>query len=61
MAKSDYPRALRARVEALFVAEEVGAKKFIAKSLKLKVELLALMNKPGDVLVLMENALRKSQ
>jgi len=61
LAKGDYPQALKSADEALFMSEKAGAKKYIAKSSKLKAEVLAKMRNMEEAVKLMGNALKWAQ
>jgi len=61
LAKGDYLQALRSADEALVMSEKAGAKKYIAKSLKLKAEVLANMGNMEEAVKLMENALKSAR
>jgi len=58
LAKDDYAQALKFAEDLLALAEKAGAKKYIAKSLKLKAEVLAKIGKIEEAMELMENALK---
>jgi len=60
-AKGDYSQALKSADEALAMSEKAGAKKYIAKGLKLKAEALAEIGNIGEAIKLMENALKLAQ
>jgi len=61
LARGDYPQALKSADEALVMSEKAGAKKYIAKSLKLKAEVLAKMGNMQEAIKLMGNALKLAQ
>ena len=61
LAKGDYPQALKSADEALFMSEKANAKKYIAKSLKLKAEVLAKVGNMEEAVKLMGNALKSAQ
>ena len=60
LAKGDYMRALRLAEDSLTTSEKAGAKKYIAKSLKLKAEVFAKVDRIGEAIELMENSLRSA-
>jgi tetratricopeptide (TPR) repeat protein len=61
VAKGSYAEALESADEALFMSEKAGAKKYIAKSLKLKAEALAGMGITQEAIELMERASKEAQ
>ena len=61
LAKGNYAQALKFAGELLAIAEKAGAKKYIAKGLKLKAEVLAEMGNMDEGIELMENALETAQ
>jgi tetratricopeptide (TPR) repeat protein len=61
LAKGDYAQALESAEEALFTSEKAGAKKYIAKSLKLKAEVLAKKGNMQEAIELMEKASKGAQ
>ena len=61
LAKGDCAEALKLAEDSLTISEEAGAKKYIAKSLKLKAEALAKMGNMEEAVKLMENALKLAQ
>jgi len=60
-AKGDYKQALKLAEDSLAISEKAGAKKYIAKSLKLKAEVLVKMGNLGEAIELMERALKLAQ
>jgi predicted ATPase len=61
LAKGDYKKTLKLAEDSLAISEKAGAKKYIAKGLKLKAEALAEMGKFSEAVELMENALNSAQ
>jgi tetratricopeptide (TPR) repeat protein len=61
LAKGDYAQALKFADDLLALSEKAGAKKYIAKGLKLKAEVLAKIGKIEEAMELMENALKSAQ
>jgi len=61
LARGNDAEALKLAEDSLTISEEAGAKKYIAKSLKLKAEALAKMGKMEEAVKSMENALKLSQ
>ena len=61
VAKGDYSQALKFAEDSLGISEKAGAKKFIAKGLKLKAEVLAKMDNIEEAIDLMEKALKLAQ
>jgi len=61
LAKGDYAQALKLAEDALAISEKADAKKYIAKGLKLKAEVLAKMGKIEEAVKRMENALKLAQ
>jgi len=61
LAKCDYPQALKSADEALVMSEKADAKKYIAKSLKLKAEVVAKTGSMEEAVKLMGNALTLAQ
>lgn len=61
LAKGDYTQALKFSQDSLAISEMAGAKKYIAKGLKLKAEVLAEMGNIDEAIKLMENALKLAQ
>ncbi|MDH5365224.1 MAG: tetratricopeptide repeat protein, partial [Dehalococcoidia bacterium] len=61
LAEDDYSRALKFAEDSLGISEKARAKKYIAKSLKLKAEALAKMGNIEEAIELMENALKLAQ
>jgi predicted ATPase len=61
LAKGDYTRALKFAEDLLVISEEADAKKYIAKGLKLKAEVLAKMGKIDEAIELMKNAWNLAQ
>jgi tetratricopeptide (TPR) repeat protein len=61
LAENDYSQALKFGEESLTISEKAGAKKYIAKGLKLKAEVLARMGKTEEAIELMQNALKLAQ
>jgi tetratricopeptide (TPR) repeat protein len=60
-AKGDYTQALKFAEDSLAISRKAGAKKYIAKGLKLKAEILAKIGNPEEAIELMQNALRTAQ
>jgi len=61
LAEGDYAQALKSAEDSLAISEKAGAKKYIAKGLKLKAEVLAKMGKTEEAIELMQNALKFAQ
>jgi len=61
LARGDYAQALESADEALFMSEKAGAKKYTAKSLKLKAEVITKMGSMEEAVKLMENALKLAE
>jgi len=61
LAKGDYTQAVGFADEALFMSKKADAKKYVAKSLKLKAEVLAKMSNTEEAVKLMGNALKLAQ
>jgi len=61
LAKGDYAQALKFAEDSLAISEKAGAKKYIAKGLKLKAEVIAKMGNMGEAIELMQNALKLAQ
>jgi len=61
LAKGDYVKALKFAEDSLVISEKAGARKYIAKGLKLKAEALAEMGNIEKAIDVMENALRFAQ
>lgn len=61
LAKADYVHGLKFAEDSLAISETAGAKKYIAKGLKLKAEVFAEMGNLGEAIELMENALNLAQ
>ena len=61
LAKGDYVKALKFAEDSLVISEKAGAKKYIAKGLKLKAEVLAKMGNMEEAVELMQNALKLAQ
>jgi len=61
LAKGDYTQSLRLAEDSLVISEKAGAKKYIAKGLKLKAEVLAKMGNTEEAIELAENALKIAQ
>jgi predicted ATPase len=60
-AKGDCAQALKFSEGSLAISRKAGAKKYIAKGLKLKAEILAKMGNPEEAIELMQNALKLAQ
>ena len=60
-AKGDYPQTLKFAEDSLAISRKAGAKKYIAKGLKLKSEALSKMGNPEEAIELMRNALKFAQ
>jgi len=60
-AKGDYTQALEFAEDSLAISRKAGAKKYIAKGLKLKSEILAKISNPEEAIELMQNALKLAQ
>ena len=61
LAKGDYAQALRFAEDSLTVSKKADAKKYIAKGLKLKAEVLSEMGNVKEAIELMEKALKLAQ
>jgi len=61
LAEDDYSQALKSAEDSLIISEKAGAKKYIAKGLKLKAEILAKMGNTQEAIELVENALKLAQ
>lgn len=61
LAKGDYSQALKFAEDSLAISEKAGAKKYVAKGLKLKAEVLAKKGNPEEAIELMQNALKFAQ
>jgi tetratricopeptide (TPR) repeat protein len=61
LAKGDYTQALKSVEDLLVISEKAGAKKYIAKGLKLKAEILAKMGNVEEAIKSMQNALKLAQ
>jgi tetratricopeptide (TPR) repeat protein len=61
LANADYVQALKFAEDSLAISEKAGAKKYIAKGLKLKAEVLAKTGSIGEATKLMETALKMAQ
>jgi len=61
LAKGDCAEALKLAEDSLTISEEAGARKYIAKSLKLKAEALAKMGNMEEAVKPMENGLKLAQ
>jgi len=61
LAKGNYAQALKFSRELLVIAEKADAKKYIARGLKLKAEVLARMGNIEEAIELMKNALETAQ
>jgi len=61
LAEGDYSKALKLAEDSLIMSERAGAKKYIAKSLKLKAEVLAKMGNIQEAIELMEKASKLAQ
>jgi len=61
LAKGDYAQALKYAEDSLAISEKADAKKYIAKGLNLKAEVLAKLENIGKAIQLMEKALNVAQ
>jgi tetratricopeptide (TPR) repeat protein len=61
LAKGDYPQALKLAEDALAISKKADAKKYIAKSLKLKAEIISKMGNAEEAVELMQSALKLAQ
>jgi len=61
LAKGDHAQALRFAEDSLAISEKADAKKYIVKGLKLKAEVLAMMENVEKAIQLMKNALNLAQ
>jgi tetratricopeptide (TPR) repeat protein len=61
LANTDYAQALKFAEDSLAISEKADAKKYIAKGLKLKAEVLAKMGSTEEAIRLMGNALKLAQ
>jgi predicted ATPase len=61
LAKGDYMQALKSAEDSMATHKKSGRKKFLAKSLKLKAEVLAKMGNIEEAIALMEDALNVAQ
>ncbi len=61
LAKGDCQKALQFAEASLAISEKAGAKKYVAKGLRLKAEVLAKMGKIEEAVKLIENALNLAQ
>jgi len=61
LANADYVQALKFAEDSLAISEKAGAKKYIAKGLKLKAEVFAKTGSIGEATKLMETALKMAQ
>jgi len=61
LAKGNCQRALEFAEDSLAISGKAGAKKYVAKGLKLKAEVLAKMSKNEEAIELMGNALKTAQ
>jgi len=61
LAQGDYVQALKLAEDSLSISTKAGAKKYIAKGLKLKAEILSETDKAEEAIGLMQNALKKAQ
>jgi tetratricopeptide (TPR) repeat protein len=60
-AKGDCTQALKFAEDSLAISRKADAKKYIAKGLKLKSEILAKIGNPEEAIELMQNALKTAQ
>jgi predicted ATPase len=58
LAEGDYSQALKSAEDSLIISEKAGAKKYMAKGLKLRAEILAKIGNTHEAIVLVENALK---
>jgi predicted ATPase len=61
LAKGDYAEALKFAEDSLAISKKADAKKYIAKGLKLKAEILSIMGNAEEAIGLMQNALKLAQ
>jgi len=61
LAKCDYAQALKFAEDSLAISKKADAKKYIAKGLKLKAEILAKIGNPKEAIELMQNAMNLAQ
>jgi hypothetical protein len=61
LAKGDYAQALKSAEDSLAMSEKAGAKKYVAKGLKLKAEVLAKMGRTMEAIGFMEDAVELAQ
>ena len=61
LAKDDYTQALKFAEDSLAISKKADAKKYIAKGLKLKAEILSKMGNVEEAIELMQNALKLAQ
>ena len=61
LAKSDYTQALKFAEDSLAISRKADAKKYIAKSWKLRAETLAKIGNSGEAIELMQKALEMAQ
>ena len=61
LAKGDYAQAVKSAEDLLAISEKAGAKKYIAKGLKLKAEVLTEKGNAKEAIELMEKALKLAQ
>jgi tetratricopeptide (TPR) repeat protein len=58
LAKGDHTQALRCAEDSLAISKKADAKKYVAKGLKLKAEILAKIGNTEEAIELMQNALK---
>jgi len=58
LAKGDYAQALKLAEDSLAISKKADAKKYIAKGLKLRAEILAKIGNPEEAIELMQKALK---
>jgi predicted ATPase len=61
LAKGDYLQALKLAEDSLSISKKADAKKYIAKGLKLKAEILSKMDNAEEAIELMQSALESAQ
>ena len=61
LAKGGYAQALKLAEDSLAISEKADAKKYIAKGLKLKAEILSKMGSAEETIELMQSALKLAQ
>jgi len=61
LAKGDYPQALKFAEDSLAISQKADARKYVAKGLKLKAEVLAKIGNIEEALKLIESALKLAQ